>query len=80
MLLAPRHKWCCRTGQTQPGRPTIGPRELAGKPRAYRCTKELLVMDNAELLRELDELMAAFQAWLHKMVHQLAHEDDNQGN
>jgi hypothetical protein len=37
-------------------------------------------MDTAELLRELDELMAAFQAWLHKMVHQLAHEDDNQGN
>jgi hypothetical protein len=51
-----------------------------GKARGYRAAKELLVMSNAELLQELDELMAAFQAWIHKMVHQLAHEDDNQGN
>jgi hypothetical protein len=37
-------------------------------------------MDREALLQELDELMGAFQAWLHKMVHMLAHEDDNQGN
>jgi hypothetical protein len=32
-------------------------------------------MDTAELLQELDELMAAYQAWLHRVIHMLAHED-----
>ena len=53
---------------------------LAGKPAGYYSTRELFGMDREALLQELDELMAAFQAWLHKMVHMLAHEDDNQGN
>ena len=36
-------------------------------------------MDTEELLQEPDELMAAYQAWQHKVVHMLAHEDEDKG-
>jgi hypothetical protein len=72
------------SGAAAPDWPSLAGRQLVPwkvacsreSPAGHHGTKELLVMDDADiqaLLQELDELMAVYQAWLHKTIYMLAH-------